>query len=308
MIIDIHCHLGDILYPDGGRLIWEKGVRKARGLDIISISEASLHNSMGGTLALVDKLMSGLVTRAERRRNATATLENIRTAMDAAGVTRAACMPIPPYVTFDDLARAAEAHDAILPFTGVDFTGGTDVAGQLRADVARGARGLKLHPIIQQCPLDGPETMAAVEAFAPHGLPVLFHCGISSYYLGAEKKNRQQPELGRIEGARRLAAAFPNVTFIAGHAGLFQVQDVIDLLGPLSNVSVDISFQSPAMIRRLLAVFGPERVLYASDWPYGNHLPPIKAVHKACRGDAGLARMIFADNAARLLKLSADPA
>ena len=108
MIIDIHCHLGDILYPDGGRLIWEKGVRKARGLDIISVSEASLHNRMGGTLALVDKLMSGLVTRAERKRNATATLQNIRTSMDAAGVTRAACMPIPPYVTFDDLARVAE--------------------------------------------------------------------------------------------------------------------------------------------------------------------------------------------------------
>lgn len=308
MIIDIHCHLGDILYPGGGRLIWEKGVRKTRGLDIISISEACLHHSMGGTLALVDKVLSGLVTRAERRRNATATLENLRTSMNAAGVTRAACMPIPPYVTFDDLARAAEVDDAILPFTGVDFTGSTDVAGQLNADVARGARGLKLHPIIQQCPLDGPETMAAVEAFAPHGLPVLFHCGIFSYYRDAEKMSRQKPELGRIEDARSLAAAFPGVAFIAGHAGLFKVKDVMNLLGPLSNVSVDISFQAPATIRKLLGVFGPERVLYASDWPYGNHLPPLKAVNKACRGDDRLARLIFADNAARLLKLPAGAA
>jgi len=305
MIIDIHCHLGDILYPDGGRLIWKKEVRKARGLDIISISEANLHNSMGGTLALINKFMSGLVTRAERNRNATATIENIRVSMASAGVGRAACMPIPPYVTFDDLARAAQADEAILPFTGVDFTAGNDVDGQLAADVSRGARGLKLHPIIQQRPLDGSEVMAAVEAFAPHGLPVLFHCGISSYYLGAEKTRCQNAELGRIEGARRLAAAFPGVAFIAGHAGLFQVKDVMNLLGPLKNVSVDISFQSPTTIRKLLNVFGPERVLYASDWPYGNHLPPIKAVTKACRGDEDVVRMIFAENAARLLNLPA---
>ena len=308
MIIDIHCHLGDILYPDGGLLIWKKGVRKARGLDIISISEASLHNSMGGTLALVNKFISGVVTRAERKRNATATLENIKASMDSAGVAHAACMPIPPYVTFDDLARAADVDEAILPFTGVDFTGGTDVAGQLSADVARGARGLKLHPIIQQRPLDGPEMMAAVAAFAPHSLPVLFHCGISSYYLGAEKTRRQNPELGRIQDARRLASAFPNVAFIAGHAGLFEVKDVMNLLGPLNNVSVDISFQPPATIRQLLRVFGPERVLYASDWPYGNHQPPIKAVTKACRGDDRIARMIFEENAIRLLNLQAGTA
>jgi len=303
MIIDIHCHLGDILYPDGGRLIFDRGVRKAGGFDIISMSEASLHNTMGGTLALVDKFMSGLVTRAERKRNATATLENIRASLDAAGVAYAACMPIPPHVTFDDLARAAEADDAILPFTGVDYSRMQDVEARLREDVARGARGLKLHPIIQRQALDSPETMAAVEAFAPQGRPVLFHCGISSYYLGAEKKSRQRSELGRIEDARRLAAAFPGVRFIAGHAGLFEVGRVMELLGPLENVAVDISFQSVASIRKLVEVFGPERVLYASDWPYGNHRPPIKAVVKACRGDDGLAGMILGENAARLLNL-----
>jgi predicted TIM-barrel fold metal-dependent hydrolase len=303
MIVDMHCHLGDILYPDGGRLIWQTGVRKEGGLDLISISEHSLHNSMGGTLALVDRYLSGLVTRAERKRNATATLENMRAAMAAAGVTYAACMPIPPHVTFDDLARAAEADPAILPFTGVDFTRQADLDAKLGDDVARGARGLKLHPIIQQRPLDGTEMMAAVEAFAPHGRPVLFHCGISSYYLGAEKTHRQNPELGRIEDARRLAKAFPGVTFIAGHAGLFKVKAVMDLLGPLDNVAVDISFQSPATIRDLLRVFGPERVLYASDWPYGNHLPAVRSVARACRGDNRLADMIYCENAARLLKL-----
>ena len=29
MIIDIHSHLGDILYPNGGQLIFKQGVRKS---------------------------------------------------------------------------------------------------------------------------------------------------------------------------------------------------------------------------------------------------------------------------------------
>ena len=43
--------------------------------------------------------------------------------------------------------------------------------------------------------------------------------------------------------------------------------------------------------------------MFASDWPYGNHLPAVRAVTKACRGDQGLSYMICAENAARLLKL-----
>jgi predicted TIM-barrel fold metal-dependent hydrolase len=108
---------------------------------------------------------------------------------------------------------------------------------------------------------------------------------------------------GEIHYARDLVAAFPKVSFIAGHAGLFQVDDVMSMLGGFSNVYVDITFQSPATIRKLIQVFGPERVLYGSDWPWGNHLPAIKLVRNACKGDRGLEDLIFHENAARLLKM-----
>ena len=67
------------------------------------------------------------------------------------------------------------------------------------------------------------------------------------------------------------------------------------------NVWVDISFQPPSVVRRLMDVFGPERVLFASDWPFGNPGPMIKIVRKACRGDRVLEQMLFHDNAARLV-------
>ncbi len=300
MIIDSHGHLGNILYPGGGELIFKKGVKKRFILDIVTLSEWQMHAGLPPALY---RLMLDAFTKVERARNETATLENLRRSMDAAGVDKMVCLPVPPYVTFEDLKRAAEIDSGVIPFTGVDFTRDYDCAAVFRADVASGARGLKLHPIIQKEPLTSKRVFEAVEAFSEHDLPVLFHCGVSSYYLGEETTRNQTLVHGEIHYARDLVAAFPKVNFIAGHAGLFQVEDVMTMLGGFPNVYVDITFQTPATIRKLIEVFGPERVLYGSDWPWGNHKPAIRILRKACRGDRSLEEKVFHQNAARLLKL-----
>ncbi|UCE87724.1 MAG: amidohydrolase, partial [Deltaproteobacteria bacterium] len=192
----------------------------------------------------------------------------------------------------------------IIPFTGVDYAVDSDPGSALAADVAAGARGLKLHPIIQKVPLTSESTRAAVEAFAVHDLPILFHCGISSYYLGAER-DREEPRYGCVAHAVELVRAFPRVPFIAGHAGLFEVRAVMGRLAGFPNVWVDTSFQSVARVRQLIAAFGPERVLFASDWPYGNRPPALEIARRACRGDRGIERRILFDNAAELLRIAA---
>jgi predicted TIM-barrel fold metal-dependent hydrolase len=301
MIIDIHTHLGDILHPNGGQLIFKKGIRKKLIIDLVTVSEWGLHRSVAGLQDFLYKHTTALATWAERARNATATIENMRHSMKEAGVKMTACMPIPPYVTFEDLEKACQSDDRIIPFTAVDFDRKYDFESELKDHVERGAKGLKLHPIIQKEPLTSKRTHEVVEAFRPFGLPVLFHCGVSSYYLGEDRKYNEVTEFGEIHFGRDLAAAFPDVKFIAGHAGLFQVDDVIEMLSGLKNVSVDISFQPPEKIRELVKAFGAERVLYASDWPYGNRIPAVKAVKVACKGDGALERLIFYENAATLL-------
>jgi hypothetical protein len=230
-----------------------------------------------------------------------ATLENMRRSMNEAGILKSVCMPIPPYVTFDDLKNVQAKDDGIIAFTGIDYTKAYDVEAALKRDVAQGAKGLKLHPIIQNIALDTEKTFRAIEAFAPFQLPVLFHCGMSSYYLGAEQKKKENAGFGAISYARDLVANFPRVTFIAGHAGLYEFREVMALLGGFKNVMVDTSFQSPGHVRELLSVFGQERVMYASDWPYGNQKPAVKIIKKACCGDKSLERRIFYENAAILL-------
>ena len=301
MIIDIHTHLGDILNANGGQLIDQKNVRKKIFFDMISFSERLLHNALSDAFDrwLYHKVYH-LVTRASIARNATATIENMRRSMDEAGITKTACMPIPPFLTFEDLRRAKEKDDSVIPFTGIDFTEIDNAAAQLKNDVEQGAKGLKLHPIIQRTSLTSEKTFQVIEAFAPYQLPVLFHCGISSYYLGtgADKENA---ELGKIEYARDLVAAFPHVTFIAGHAGLYEYRAVIDLLAGYKNVMVDTSFQSSGHVKALINVFGPDRVMYASDWPFGNRLPAVKIVKKACQRNKALETRVLYKNAASLV-------
>ena len=299
-IIDAHSHLGDILYPGGGSLMGRRGVRKERVFDPITIAERSLHRDFLGLSKVAYRSMRRWVTRAERARNRTATVENFRGSMNESGITYSICLPLPPHVTFADLKEFTDRDPGILPFTGVDYSTAEDPGPRLAADVKAGARGLKLHPIIQKVALSSDETRAAVATFTAHGLPVLFHCGISSYYLGRERI-REQTRYGEIRYARELVNAFPSLRFVAGHSGLFEVSDVIEMLSGCSNVWVDTSFQSVATVRKLIATFGPERVLFGSDWPFGNRQPAVAIVKAACRGDRRIERRIFFENAAKLL-------
>lgn len=303
MIIDAHTHLGDILYPNGGQLISRKGVKKKSDFDLISTTEIGLYKTNALLEWLLDVLFTDTIARACQSRNATATLENMRNSMNEYAVIKSVCLPVPPCLTFDDLNAARNLDDGIIPFTGVDFSRDGDPTAALQSDVTKGAKGLKLHPILQQERLTSQKTYDAVEVFAVYGLPVLVHSGVQSYYVGREKEQRQRPEYGQPQDALKLVAAFPNVPFILGHAGIFQYREIIQLFSGLKNAYIDTSFQSPTRIRELVHAFGPERVLFGSDWPWGDRKTNIMSLSKACRGDKSLEKVIYHDNAARLLAM-----
>ncbi|HQA71326.1 MAG TPA: amidohydrolase family protein [Deltaproteobacteria bacterium] len=300
-IIDAHCHLGNILFRGGGSLIPLKGVRKRPVFDPLAISEIFSYR-----WSFPDRLFARLFPRititAQCARNALGTHENLRRSMGDEGISLSVCMPVPPHVTGEDILNVHERDPSVIPFTGVDFTKRYDMAAWFARDVGRGARGLKLHPILQGVSLDSVRTFEAVDAFASHGLPVLFHCGVCSYYHRAER-GREVPRYGKACHAARLVREFPNVKFIVGHAGLDDVHDVVDQLAMFPNVWVDTSFQGPRVIRGLAGVFGPDKVLFASDWPWGSRSAAIRAVKLACRGDRGLEQRIFCINAASLMNI-----
>ncbi len=303
MIVDIHCHLGDILYPNGGQRILT-ALPMAHPFDPDALRRLTLYGFHGLDRVLYAKpQVQWAMTRAERERNFTGTLGNLSAALHRHGIDYAAAMPLAPNVTFADLLPAAGANPRVLPFGSIDFTA-PDPAGQARQQMAAGARGLKLHPILQRV---DPESAVVVEALAalPAGTVVMVHTGTSNYYPPAEQ-HLQAAGYGRVEGIARIAQAFPQLCFVAAHGGLRQFADVLTLLAPLPNAYVDTSFVSPAGIRTLVEFFGPERVLFASDWPWGFHRTSLAAVRRACTSRTR--ELVLGGNACRLLGLEEAPA
>lgn len=298
-IIDFHSHLGDILNLEGGKLIDKKNVKKTILLDMISVAESQDHDMFGLENASY-KAFGSMVVKAERARNATATLENCKASMNEAGIIQTVCLPIPPYLNFEDLINAQQKFSGIIPFTGVDFTLDEDLDKKFEKDIEQGAQGLKIHSNIQKVALTDERVKKAVAAFEKYKKPVLFHCGVSSYYLGKEKE-KENPEFGRLEYARELVQEFPNVPFVAGHSGMYQVKDTMRLLKGFPNVWVDTSFQPVKRIKQLIDVFGENRILFGSDWPYGSRMTALRIMRKVCADNQSLAEKIFYLNAERLL-------
>ncbi|MCP4752466.1 MAG: amidohydrolase family protein, partial [Proteobacteria bacterium] len=278
------------------------GVVREKTYDPQDLNEKMLMRSWG-VGKVIYRLMLNSITKGQRARNLTATLENTQTSMDEAGVDFTVCLPIAPYVTFEDLKQAADIEKRIIPFTSVDFSRKHDVGERLAKDVEGGAKGLKLHPIIQRVPLSDKRTLEAVQAFSRFKKPVLTHSGKSHYYLKNESE-KQAPENGDISAVEKLVRSFPDVNFIVGHSGLFWRDQVQKKMAGCQNVWVDVSFQSPRAIKGLVKTFGAEKVMFASDWPWGGRAAHVKTVKAACRGDSRLEKMILGENAARLLDLA----
>lgn len=303
-IIDIHTHLGNLLYP-GESIIEKKNVKKSFPFDLLSMLELFDWPNWWRFYRLIGWERADLWgIKSSQARNATATRENMRREMDKYGINYCATMPVYPRVTFQDLKGAYEKDSTILPFTGADYAHMDGLDTKFAEDIKQGARGLKLHPILQQVRLNDDRTKEIVEAFSPYDYPVLFHSGVGEYYIDEqEKKAGEKPEYGSITDAEELVAAFPKTKFIAGHAGLSESNQVMELLSQYKNVWVDISFQPSYIIEDLIKSFGVERILYASDWPWGGMASPIRCVAKACHGDKVMERQIYYENAAELLHL-----
>lgn len=301
--VDIHSHIGNILYKNGGKLIFKTGLKFPKSTGLQLLDEKNLFRDISFAV-LLNKIFPMWATNCERRRNAAATLQNFHESLELdidVKIEYSVCLPVAPHNTYEDMCAASEADSRIIAFTSPDFSS-SHMAEKLAADFKDGAAGVKIHPIIQEVETDSQEVMQAVEVAAAYGTPVLLHSGGATYYTRRENKQqfRENASIIKIE---RLISAFPAVRFIVGHAGLGEVAAVLEIISKYKNAYVDTSFQSPESIQALISVFGGERVLFASDWPYGLRKPAILAVKEACKGDTGLLKAVLYDNAAEMLKI-----
>jgi predicted TIM-barrel fold metal-dependent hydrolase len=189
------------------------------------------------------------------------TLAQLLAQLDAAEAQRACVFPLhdperqPSYRVPNDrvLGWAGESEGRLVPFCRLDPA--EEPLAEAERCLAAGARGIKLHPRAQAFVFDGPE-MDAVWALAEDArVPILIHAG------------RGLPPLA--DGLADLALRHPGATLILAHGAICDQGILTTRLADHPGILYDISCFFPLDVIELFARVPAERIVFASDPPYG---------------------------------------
>jgi predicted TIM-barrel fold metal-dependent hydrolase len=183
------------------------------------------------------------------------------------------------------LEAARRADGRLVPFCRVD-PGRPGATRAMELAAAGGARGLKLHPVAQRLRLEGPGVAAAVRDATERGWPVTIHAGYGA-----------RPVAGPVEA---LLEAVPGARLILAHAGRGDARAVGRLLARWPLLMLDTAL---AALPDLVAA-PPERLLFGSDRPYGDHAAALTLVDAAARAagwDADRVAAVMGGNMRALL-------
>lgn len=316
--LDVHTHLGDILY--GKNIIhkqhqelketyYEKMLQERGNLFLrkdfhypgsnFDLDEWKQRNPLPDALAGIEEEVG--IEEAFTARNFSASLKEMQKSMKKNRIDYCAVMSVLPQVGFEDIKAASLVDNRIIPFTSIDFSLGTESGNKLLADVKNGARGLKIHPIIQNVRLDAPEVLEALERWEESDLPVLPHIGVAEYFP-PDKAFMDTPQNGEIEPFLKIVKMFPHIKFIAGHGGNESWKKLLETCVDDKNVYVDTSMSTPESIQSFRKEWGADRMLFASDWPWLRQETAVELIEQEINDDNEKEKIYFR-NACKLLKL-----
>jgi predicted TIM-barrel fold metal-dependent hydrolase len=247
--------------------------------------------------ALKRDLTLGSLSRGGMR--ATHTVPNLVREMDELGIAHSVLLPIElPYLSRNaaHALAAAQRQPRLISFGSVHPI--VDRVSERLDDQAHaGARGVKMHPAVQLMAPNHPRAMALYRHCGERDLPVLWHCGPVGIELESGRRRSQ------VSLYEQPIATHPRTRFILGHAGALQMDLALDLACRYPNVWLELSGQSLANVRTILAKADPDRVVYGSDWPFYHQAIGIAKVLIATDGNPELRRKVLYGNAARMLGL-----
>ncbi len=189
------------------------------------------------------------------------TPDQLIAALDEVSVDARACtFPLhdperrPAYRVPNDrvLAWARESGGRLIPFCRLDPA--EDPVAEAERAIAAGARGIKLHPRAQEFAFDTDASGAIFAAARDAGVPILIHAGRG---------------MGRMDALADQALRFPEVPLILAHAGIADQGMFASRLADHPAVVYDTSTFSAMDVLELFARVPAERIVFASDIPYG---------------------------------------
>ena len=172
-------------------------------------------------------------------------------------------------------------------------------SADMEADIlelkALGLKGVKLHPDVQQFPIDDSRGRLICALCAKHKLPLLLHCG--DYRYDYSNVNRLIP----------LLEDYPDLQMIGAHFGGWSVwAQAAEALHKYPNITVDASstfhWVSRDTAKKLIALYGADRVLFGSDFPMWDPKDEIEYLLSLGLTDDELEH-IFYQNAQRMFDI-----
>jgi predicted TIM-barrel fold metal-dependent hydrolase len=192
--------------------------------------------------------------------------------LDQVGPTARACTfalhdpdRVPAYRVPNDrvLRWAQESGGRLYPYCRLDPAEGP--VAEAERCLALGARGIKLHPRAQAFGFGDPAAESIWKVAREAKVPILIHAG------------RGMP---RMDELADLALRFPDVVLVLAHAAIADQGMFASRLRDHPNILYDTSTFSVFDQLELLARVPAERIVFASDVPYGR---PLGALYTALR-------------------------
>jgi hypothetical protein len=171
----------------------------------------------------------------------------------------------PAYRTPNDrvLQWARDSGDRLLPFCRLDPA--EQPVAEAQRCLALGARGIKLHPRAQSFGFGNAAAAAIFEVAGDAGVPILIHAG------------RGMPPMDALAD---LALRYPDVGLVLAHAAIADQGMFAARLAGHPRVVYDTSCFSALDVIELFARVPAERIVFASDVPYGR---PIGGLFQTMR-------------------------
>ena len=167
----------------------------------------------------------------------------------------------------------------------------------------RGARGIKLHPVVQRFEANDPRMHPVYRACAEMGLTVLSHTGPS----------RDGEPFAEVPAFAPMLAAFPGLTVLLAHLGGGKWQDTLAVAEAFPNVAFDLceiiewagapNAPTAEELARLIRNIGADRVVLGSDYPWYEPAHSADLVLSLPLLSQAEKDAILGENAARILGL-----
>lgn len=259
------------------------------------------------THAFPDKIAAGTIKNLESKAGLTAstdgTVKGLLASMEDAGVDMSVVLPVVTkpgqFETVNAFATSVNEQykGKLLSFGGI-HPDTEDYKKELDRIKELGLKGIKIHPDYQGVMIDDVRYMNIIEYADSLDLIILTHAGID---IGLPDPVHCPPDRMR----KVMDKLHPQKMVVAHYGGWNQWEEVYEYLAG-ENLYLDTAFSFPYikedMFYKILKKHGTDRVLFATDCPWGYQKKDVESLRKLDLTEE-VKECIFYKNAKKLLEI-----